>query len=29
LAGAQGQQDLTIECGELYRSVSSLFLIHG
>jgi hypothetical protein len=24
LAGAQGQQDLTIECGELYRSVSKL-----
>ena len=24
LAGAQGRQDLTIECGELYRSVSKL-----
>jgi hypothetical protein len=24
LAGAQGRQDLTIECGELYRSVSRL-----
>ena len=24
LAGAQCQQDLTIECGELYRSVSKL-----
>jgi hypothetical protein len=24
LAGAQGQQDLTMECGELYRSVSKL-----
>ena len=24
LASAQGQQDLTIECGELYRSVSKL-----
>jgi hypothetical protein len=24
LAGARGQQDLTIECGELYRSVSKL-----
>ena len=30
LASAQGQQDLTIECGELYRSVSKLpFSIHG
>jgi hypothetical protein len=30
LAGARGQQDLTIECGEFYRSVSSsLFLIRG
>ena len=26
LAGAQGRQDLTIECGELYRSVSKLFV---
>ncbi len=24
LASAQGRQDLTIECGELYRSVSKL-----
>lgn len=24
LAGAQGRQDLTIECGELYRSISKL-----
>jgi hypothetical protein len=24
LASAQGQQDLTIECGELYRSLSKL-----
>jgi hypothetical protein len=24
LAGAQGRQDLTNECGELYRSVSKL-----
>ena len=24
LASAQGEQDLTIECGELYRSVSKL-----
>jgi hypothetical protein len=24
LAGAQGGRDLTIECGELYRSVSKL-----
>jgi hypothetical protein len=24
LAGAQGRQNLTIECGELYRSVSKL-----
>jgi hypothetical protein len=24
LAGAQGRKDLTIECGELYRSVSKL-----
>jgi hypothetical protein len=24
LANAQGRQDLTIECGELYRSVSKL-----
>ncbi len=24
LAGAEGRQDLSIECGELYRSVSKL-----
>jgi hypothetical protein len=24
LASAQGRQDLTIECGELYRSISKL-----
>ncbi|MGY4364815.1 hypothetical protein ACVW1A_000880 [Bradyrhizobium sp. LB1.3] len=28
LASAQGRQNLTIECGELYRSVSKLPLLN-